>query len=66
MRNDGWLGRNHLKGMIGNRADVLLAACGRILPKLLRWIVPHPALVSYCLVPPPLHIPTAHDFLAEA
>lgn len=38
MKNDGWLGRNHLKGYLGSRVNALLAACGQNLRKLLNWL----------------------------
>jgi IS5 family transposase len=47
MKNDGWLGRNHLKGAMGNRVNALLAACGQNLRKLLRWLAERPA-VAFC------------------
>jgi transposase, IS5 family len=47
MKNDGWLGRNYLKGTMGNRVNALLAACGQILRKLLRWLAKHPA-ATFC------------------
>jgi transposase, IS5 family len=43
MKNDGWLGRNFLKGTLGNRINALLAACGQNLRKLLNWLAAHPA-----------------------
>jgi IS5 family transposase len=43
MKNDGWLGRNYLKGTMGNRVNALLAACGQNLRKLLNWLAGHPA-----------------------
>ncbi len=42
MKNDGWLGRNYLKGMIGSRINALLSACGQNLRKLLAWLPAHP------------------------
>lgn len=42
MKNDGWLGRNYLKGMIGSRINALLSACGQNLRKLLAWLAAHP------------------------
>lgn len=42
MKNDGWLGRNFLKGTTGNRMNALLAASGHNLRKLLRWLEAHP------------------------
>lgn len=47
MKNDGWLGRNYLKGTMGNRVNALLAACGQNLRKLLRWLAKHPA-ATFC------------------
>ena len=47
MKNDGWLGRNHLKGAMGNRVNALLAACGQNLRKLLRWLAEQPA-TAFC------------------
>jgi IS5 family transposase len=41
MKNDGWLGRNYLKGMLGSRINALLAACGQNLRKLLAWLETH-------------------------
>jgi IS5 family transposase len=43
MKNDGWLGRNFLKGSRGSRFNALLAACGQNLRKILRWLAAHPA-----------------------
>jgi len=43
MKNDGCLGRNYLKGMIGSRINALLSACGQNLRKLLAWLAAHPA-----------------------
>jgi IS5 family transposase len=42
MKNDGWLGRNYLKGVAGSRLNALLAACGQNLRKLLAWLAAHP------------------------
>lgn len=42
MKNDGWLGRNYLKGILGSRLNALLAACGQNLRKLLAWLAAHP------------------------
>ena len=42
MKNDGWLGRNYRKGMIGSRINALLSACGQNLRKLLAWLAAHP------------------------
>jgi len=42
MKNDGWLGRNYLKGMLGSRINALLSACGQNLRKLLAWLAAHP------------------------
>ena len=42
MKNDGWLGRNFLRGTLGNRMNALLAASGHNLRKLLRWLEAHP------------------------
>lgn len=42
MKNDGWLGRNYLKGTQGNRMNAVLAACGQNLRKLLGWLAEHP------------------------
>ncbi len=42
MKNDGWLKRNYLKGMIGSRINALLSACGQNLRKLLAWLAAHP------------------------
>jgi IS5 family transposase len=42
MKNDGWLGRNYLHGMIGSRINALLSACGQNLRKLLAWLAAHP------------------------
>lgn len=42
MKNDGWLGRNFLKGTMGNRMNALLAASGHNIRKLLRWLEAHP------------------------
>lgn len=44
MKNDGWLGRNYLKGTLGNRINAILAACGQNLRKLLNWLAHQPAL----------------------
>ena len=58
MKNDGWLGRNHLKGTMGNRVNALLAACGQNLRKLLRWLAKHPAAafcVCFWFALPPFH-----------
>ena len=41
MKNDGWLGRNYLKGTLGSRINALLAACGQNLRKLLAWLATH-------------------------
>jgi len=41
MKNDGWLGRNYLKGTAGSRLNALLAACGQNLRKLLAWLAAH-------------------------
>jgi IS5 family transposase len=41
MKNDGWLGRNYLKGTLGSRINALLAACGQNLRKLLAWLAAH-------------------------
>lgn len=38
MKNDGWLGRNYLLGVMGNRVNALLAASGENLRKLLRHL----------------------------
>ncbi len=46
MKNDGWLGRNYLKGTMGNRVNSLMAACGQILRKLLNWLADRPA--AFC------------------
>lgn len=43
MKNDGWLGRNHLKGTMGNRMNALLSGAGHNLRKLLRWLEAHPS-----------------------
>jgi IS5 family transposase len=43
MKNDGWLGRNYLKGWLGSRINAILSACGQNLRKLLRWLAAHPA-----------------------
>jgi transposase, IS5 family len=42
MKNDGWLGRNYLKGMMRSRINALLSACGQNLRKLLAWLAAHP------------------------
>lgn len=42
MKNDGWLGRNFLKGTLGNRMNALLAGAGHNLRKLLNWLEAHP------------------------
>lgn len=42
MKNDGWLKRNYLKGMLGSRINALLSACGQNLRKLLAWLAVHP------------------------
>ena len=42
MKNDGWLGRNYLRGMMGSRINALLSACGQNLRKLLAWLAAHP------------------------
>ena len=42
MKNDGWLGRNYLKGMSGSRINALLSASGQNLRKLLVWLAAHP------------------------
>jgi len=42
MKNDGWLGRNYLQGMLGSRVNALLSACGQNLRKLLAWLAAHP------------------------
>ena len=42
MKNDGWLGRNFLKGTKGNRMNALLAASGQNLRKLLNWLEARP------------------------
>lgn len=57
MKNDGWLGRNYLKGMLGSRINALLSACGQNLRKLLAWLAAHPgqpfcALFLLLLKPP--------------
>jgi len=49
MKNDSWLGRNYLKGTLGNRVNALLAACGQNLRKLLRWLAKHPAAFLHAL-----------------
>jgi len=59
MKNDGWLGRNHLKGTLGSSINALLSACGQNLRKLLRWLATHPgapfcALFFLLLKPLPL------------
>jgi IS5 family transposase len=38
MKNDGHLGRNYLKGTDGDAMNVLLAACGHNLRKILAWL----------------------------
>ena len=43
MKNDGWLGRNYLQGVMGNRVNALLAACGQNLRKLLHGLAQRPA-----------------------
>jgi IS5 family transposase len=50
MKNDGWLGRNYLRGMIGSRINALLAACGQNLRKLLAWLAAHPGRPSCALL----------------
>lgn len=47
MKNDGWLGRNYLKGYLGSRINALLAACGQNLRKLLNRLAPRP-LANFC------------------
>jgi IS5 family transposase len=47
MKNDGWLGRNYLKGYIGSRINALLSACGQNLRKLLNWLAARP-LPAFC------------------
>jgi IS5 family transposase len=47
MKNDGWLGRNYLKGYLGSRINALLAASGQNLRKLLNWLATRP-LASFC------------------
>lgn len=49
MKNDGWLGRNFLKGTRGNRMNALLAASGHNLRKLLRWLEAHPGAPFFVL-----------------
>jgi IS5 family transposase len=49
MKNDGWLGRNYLKGMLGSRINALLSACGQNLRKLLAWLAAHPGKPSCAL-----------------
>ena len=60
MKNDGWLGRNYLQGMIGSRINALLSACGQNLRKLLAWLAAHPGQ-PFCalllLLLKPLHRP---------
>lgn len=43
IKNDGWPGRDHLKGVIGNRVNALLVAWGQNLRKLLGWLARCPA-----------------------
>ena len=51
MKNDGWLGRNYLKGTLGNRINAILAACGQNLRKLLNWLALQPALIFSAFFP---------------
>ena len=51
MKNDGWLGRNYLKGTLGNRINAILAACGQNLRKLLNWLALQPALIFGAFFP---------------
>lgn len=47
MKNDGWLGRNYLKGYLGSRINALFSACGQNLRKLLHWLAARP-LAALC------------------
>jgi len=50
-KNDGWLGGNYLKGMIGSRINALLSsACGQNLRKLLAWLAAQPGKPFCALV----------------
>lgn len=61
MKNDGWLGRNYLKGTLGSRINALLAACGQNLRKLLAWLAAHPGrpffVLARRLLPLVLYLP---------
>jgi hypothetical protein len=62
MKNDGWLGRNYLKGYLGNRVNAaLLSAWGQNLRKLLNWLVASPLVAFYALLKR-LFCPPAYDF----
>jgi transposase, IS5 family len=38
MKNEGRLGRNYLKGMLGDKRNVLLVAAGYNFKVILRWL----------------------------
>ena len=50
MKNDGWLGRNYLKGYLGSRVNALLSACGQNLRKLLGWLTANPLRPFFALL----------------
>ena len=69
MKNDGWLGRNYLQGVMGNRVNALLSASGENLRKLLRHLARKPGAAFYAALRwliDPLSTLSAHHNLVSA